>query len=383
MKCIVRSLHFVLTVALLFVSAADLKAVPCTAGTTFHWSSDVLRWGGNDVWTFGSAYIDGYYMWYWRPKVTTTSTLNGQVLFGRLNVIAYAGYGEEAVNQWHDAPQNVGTGLYGVSNIIEYLPDPGCDAISPINNSESLGVSRPYISGLNGIWWLGGGSDPANGYYNQGALTANKNCGAGDICNETPYWTVTLNPQKISLSCTVCNSNVATSLVPSQSLGDITILIDIGGFQSPAFNYTVNAPYRMSSSSPYVLDQTYQDGYWSYIYYRTYDLFGNAMPSIALNEQFGAFVNDQANNWAKPTAGGLSQYGGYDWWDNMYMYNCSSCSPPVQNPQNPLTNNRVDHAAQSWRIGSSTVGSGVLVQNNTHQRYTDHGRHTNIVSPVN
>jgi hypothetical protein len=146
-----------------------------------------------------------------RQNVTSTSTLNRHVLFRRLNVIAYAGYGEEAVNQRHDASQNVGTGLYGFSNIVTYLPDSACAAINPLNNSESLGVSRFYISGLNGIWWLGGGSEPADEYYNQGALTANKNCGASDICNEASYWTVTLDFQKLSLSYSVCNFMVSLS----------------------------------------------------------------------------------------------------------------------------------------------------------------------------
>jgi hypothetical protein len=204
------------------------------------------------VWTFSSGYIDDCYMWYWRPTVTTPSRLKGHVLFGRLNVVAYAAYGEEAVNQWHDAPHHVGTGLYAVSNNIAYLPDPGCDAIRLLNNTERLAVSRPYISGPNGIWWLGDGSAPANGYYNQGALTANTHCGAGDICNETPYWTVTMTPPPpLAVLFRVwfqCRDESCAQSVPNSSY--------------PAFAYTVNAPYQMGSSSPNVLDQAYQNSYW-------------------------------------------------------------------------------------------------------------------------
>ncbi len=370
-----------------FAPLVPLHAAQCTANTTFHWSSDVLRWGGNDVWSFGSGYIDGNYMWYWRPRVTSTSTLNGSVLLGRQNVVATASYGGEAVNQWHDAPQTTGTGIYAISNRIEYLPDSLCDSVSPINNTESLSVSRPYVTpNISGIWWLGGGADPDNGYYNQGYLTAHKGCSGSDICSETPFWTITANGQKLSLGCSVCDMNTVTSKEPSDAIGDITIVFDIGGFRSQPLGFTVNAPHRMASETPHVKDDLYQDGWWSYIFYRAFDLFNNTMSSVALNESFGAFVNDQDNNWAKPVARGLSGYSQWDFVDNMYMYNCPSCKPEIQNPPKPpipLGNSAVDHASQAWRIGSSTVGSGVRVQNNTHQRFQDHGRHTNIVSPVN
>jgi hypothetical protein len=42
----------------------------------------------------------------------------------------------------------------------------------------------------------------------------------------------------------------------------------------------------------------------------------------------------------------------------------------------------VDHWTGTWGIGSGTPGAGVTVQTNTWQRFQDHARHTNIVSPT-
>jgi len=95
-------------------------------------------------------------------------------------------------------------------------------------------------------------------------------------------------------------------------------------------------------------------------------------------------VRTQTNNWNKPTPYGLSAYNdaGY-WYDQIYFSSCSSCTPSYSGPHNPLLMIKVDHSTQTWRIGSATVGSGVEVQYDTFQRYTDHGQHNNIVSPVN
>ncbi len=51
---------------------------------------------------------------------------------------------------------------------------------------QTLVVYAPTVDGLSGIWRLGGGSDPTNGYYNQGLLTANAHCGDDDISTDTP-----------------------------------------------------------------------------------------------------------------------------------------------------------------------------------------------------
>lgn len=106
------------------------------------------------------------------------------------------------------------------------------------------------------------------------------------------------------------------------------------------------------------------------------------MTAINLNEQFGAFVTDinPPDNWASPTAGGYA--GSDNWFDQIYLSDrYLNLNPHPTNPQTPLGTTKVDHATQEWRMGSTTVGQGVKVQTNTLQRFTDHGTHTNIVSP--
>lgn len=384
--------YSILKLVLLLTSFSTLGiADPCTSGTTFFYSSDVIRYGANDVWSFGSGQIGGTFRYYWRPRVTSTSKLNGTVLGSRSNVVTTASYGSEAVNEWHDAPHTVGTGLYTIDNVISYLPDPGCDSTNAVSDSRSLSVLRPYISGSQAIWWLGGGSDSANGYSNSSTLSANGNGAAG-----TANWTIVSGP--VSTSCSSCGATTATSTGPSANCTyDVGIKISYSGFESNIFTMNVNRPRSLTAAyAPYgtaVSDQNNEDGYISRIGYISVDACGYAMSGIALNEQFGGWLyNNTTYDWNHPLAcydpatGSTtctSGYGGYVWQDSISQKLCASCSPVVKNPQSPLLDVRVDYATQYWRIGSSTIGSGVQVQTNTLQRYQDHGRHESINSPVN
>jgi hypothetical protein len=59
--------------------------------------------------------------------------------------------------------------------------------------------------------------------------------------------------------------------------------------------------------------------------------------------------------------------------------NCGGffCWPQAQNPTVPLGNTPVHFFGQEWWAGSLNIGSGVLVQTDTLQRYSDHPRHIN------
>jgi len=355
-----------------------------------------LRYGGNDVWSYAYNWTDGDdWLWYYRPKVTSTSKLNGAVIEGRENIVTLANYGGTALNQWHDAPQTRGTGQYSISSHFEWLAAPGCDPYPyTVDYTPTLSVSRPTINsyGALGVWWLGGGSDPGNGYYNQVALAAQKNCLAGDSCTETPVWSkVETGAGRIAFNCTTCESNVVTSQHESTAgygNWDITIKFSIGGFESEPLSFYVNAPYYvdLGNAPPgqpwgdYPLD----DGYESIEWYSNWDRWGNRMPSVALNNTFGTWQPDQTNNWNKPSNSGTSGYDNYYqvWSQDIYHYQCPTCNPAVTNPQTPLSGSKVDHSAEVWRIGNATPGNGVAVQTDTLQRYVDHGRQENVVTPV-
>jgi len=375
----------------LVAGAVSIEAYPCEAGTGFNYSSNVVRWRGNDVWSFGSAYVEGTYWWYHRPKVTSTSKLNGNVLSGRQGVVDVADYGYEALNEWHDAPQATGTGVYSIENHIQWLPRDGCDtAPYDYNLTEYLTVSRPTIQnyGILGVWWLGGGSDPDNDFFNQVLLDAEKNCGAGDSCTETPVWSkVETGEGQISLDCTYCVSNVATSQHPSapgQNF-DITIKFSIGGFESTPLSFYVNAPHDAQLRSvDGIVNEPFEDGYMTAYAYHTWDRWGNALPSMAFNEQFGVVQYDRDNDWPSFEAAGQPGFDFNTWYDVIFAHDGQDWNPQPTHPQDPLSDVGITYAPQTWRFGSATVGSGVAVQTDVLRFYIDHGMHDPpVVSPVN
>ena len=70
-------------------------------------------------------------------------------------------------------------------------------------------------------------------------MSVTTNCSS---CSETPHWTVTANPSKVSLSCSDCSSTIVTTQQPSSTIGDIHIEVSVGGFTSDTFYFTVDQP---------------------------------------------------------------------------------------------------------------------------------------------
>jgi hypothetical protein len=44
---------------------------------------------------------------------------------------------------------------------------------------------------------------------------------------------------------------------------------------------------------------------------------------------------------------------------------------------------KVQSALQTFKVGAEGLVGGIAVQQDTHQRYQDHGSHDSIVTPVN
>lgn len=368
----------------------QIAQAQCSDATTQAvYYSGVIRNGGNDVWTYAGAEVTGNYYLTWTTAVTLTERLNGSIFQSRQNVYATAGFGgNSTMLSYHDALSSSGPGDFTLSVFHEW--GSSCGNYISTTSNKSLTVQRPTINayGIYGVWWLGGGSDGSNGYYNTAVLGANKNCNPGDTCNETPAWSLTqLTPQKLMLNSSTGTSTTVTSLSASSAPGDITIKFNIGGFESEPLYFTVNAPYTLEARTSLNSHVADSDGYDSKIYYSIREkMYSTRMPSIALNESFGTWENDDTtNNWAKGTAGGLASFAPNDYWyDNIAISGCSLCSPGLQNPQTPLGSTTIDHVAQTWRVGNATVGSGVKVQTDRLQRFRDHGDHPSfyIVTPV-
>ena len=356
------SFLFVLTATACVQGSARAQ---CVGSNTTNWMGrDVIRLAGNSIFTWGASFTTGWYAYRWKGRVQATVRVNGSTIH---TGDVQGGWNQVAEIGWVDQPSSVGVGTFSINNTHTFESQCGHDRTE--YSDYSLLVQRPTISGVDTIWWLGGGSDPSNGYYNTSALTSDPK-GAPEV----PIWSVPFGGGKMSLSCSICTSNTATSQAPSSGCQyDITIKVSVGGLNSENFLMSVNQPSYLESLGPPVDAGWNAAGFKSTIPYRIRDHCNNPLSSIAVNEQFGPFVNDTSNNWPKPTPSNTSGFSGPGFSDVIGIWGSYTPQPLV--PQSPLTTTKVDHATQTFRVGSSTSGQGVQVQTNTHQKYLDHGRH--------
>jgi hypothetical protein len=364
-----------------FVGTGTVLLAQCPSGAVCVDTDDNFdRLNGNAVQGHVETSLFGDLQYYFYPSVAGQEDKDGSVL-STSSLIWGAQGGVIRYNFASITLSSSGPGTYTATGYHEiYCPTSLCGSevyYPPYTDgwngydAGSLSVQRPTVSGQPGLWWLGGGPDNPNSLYNQGYMSVTTNCSS---CSETPHWTVTANPSKVSLSCTDCSTLIITTQQPSSSIGDVHIQASIGGFPSDTFQFTVNQPRALVSQG--ISDSASgATGYQSLLYYTTIeDAYGSPFASIGINEQFGSFTADTTNNWPTPTAGGIATYSG-TWWDTISVACGSPCgASPLPLPPSGLSN-PVMHATQTWRAGSATLGTGVVVQVDTIQYYTDHGRH--------
>ncbi|MGH6839933.1 MAG: hypothetical protein ACREDT_14270, partial [Methylocella sp.] len=159
--------------------------------------------------------------------------------------------------------------------------------------------------------------------------------------------------------------------------------------------YTTSSAFTLGVGKPYMLlpsgvsdtaNKTY--AYSSRIHYMILDQNMNVLPeNVLVNEKFTtSLVNDYpGTNWRFPIDCGPSQVCKIlldpNNWNDVVEGEAKGFVPTLMNPQSPLGATAVDHWSGTWGIGDGHPGKGVTVQTNTWQKYQDHARHTNIVSP--
>jgi len=139
------------------------------------------------------------------------------------------------------------------------------------------------------------------------------------------------------------------------------------------------------------------NGYEMHVNYQQMTLCGTDPPMVEYhnNEVFaGDFIPDYAGeNWDPIPNGGVAgslsfqgtQYGTTQFLlatpgDPAYCGAPTLCIPQWSNPGvGPHT--LVEHVTRSFYVGSPNSRSGVRVQTDTFQMYTDSGWHTDIVTP--
>jgi hypothetical protein len=125
-----------------------------------------------------------------------------------------------------------------------------------------------------------------------------------------------------------------------------------------------------------------QWGYESRISYSIQDQYNNTLPRrVDINEDWTTnVVADAAGmNWRRGNPGPATVNPAN--FTDLIQGETNDKNPQPQNPQNPLGNTAVYHWGQAWFVGSRTIGAGIRVQTDTIQKYRDHARHENIVSP--
>jgi hypothetical protein len=138
------------------------------------------------------------------------------------------------------------------------------------------------------------------------------------------------------------------------------------------------------------VDRANGGGYASYIVYRILNQFGDTLPyRVGVNEKFTSDPepDEQFEDWRRGDAFGLEVNP--EGWSDLITSPATDdvtwptpLNPGESSPGGLPGDDPVDHWNGEWRVGSTSVGTGVLVQRNTWQRYQDHARHTNVVSPV-
>lgn len=256
------------------------------------------------------------------------------------------------------------------------------------------GAQTPTITGVNAFWWLGSGILSNGGtcsgqtgpcYYSQASWTANPNGNTG-----SPTWTVVNSATgggAVSLDCYSCTTVEATATAPSSGcVYDITVTVSYNGNTSAPFTVAIIKPSMTTLQSGYPLDQSANVAYSTTGYvgfvtttnWNVTDTCGASDGGFDVNEVFDTFTNDTANNWGTPAAGNgyISGSIAHDYIALVASAIGNPTSPPVQNPQSPLSSNKIYHD-YPWElfVFSQTSGQGDIVRSDKQQWYQDHGRH--------
>ncbi len=258
-----------------------------------------------------------------------------------------------------------------------YIPYAGCYCNEPVSPEGDGPVGVVAISGPQTVWWFNG--QTPSGYTTTITLTALPS-GASSYT-----WAFSQGGNKATFSGqsgnTINLTGTGLSVAPG---GDVKVKVTVNGVTSPDYAITVRGPKTLvAGATNDGANSTY--GYDSWLNYTIKDNLSQLLPSsIPLNEKWTSPVtNDYSNaNWRRLAAAGLTtpdstfadHIGGEA--INLPAY------PVPTSPQSPLSSTTVQHWGQEWRVGSTTSGAGARVQTDNIQKYLDHARHTNIVSPA-
>jgi hypothetical protein len=367
---------------LVWVLAAHAQN-PCSLETAYAYGSSPppIRTDSNHVKTYGQTWVTGDVYLVWTPWEEAWQQLNGSNI--TTGYTSNNNPGSTAQSNWSNILNSSGPGSYRDYSYHWVVPASSCTGwvtdYLGYTTGNTLTITRPTISGVNAFWWLGNGILSDQGYHAQSALTGNANGASGSA-----YWSVQTvsGGGSVSISCSVCTSNTATSTAASKGCTeDVTIYASYGGFNSDPFKVMITAPSTLTPVSGSPKDQANGDGFKSTYQWGLTDNCNQRDYGLDGNEVLGSWVDDyynstgRHNNWRKPTPW-KSFNSDYIWQDDIGISNCGGgCSPQWSNPKPTLSTVKVMSAPFSFYIGTQTSSSGIKLMSNTTQFYLDHGRH--------
>jgi|ERR1035441_3752019 hypothetical protein len=401
-------LHRSACVALLAAACSLNAAAQCTDSTTWEqWAATTVRLNGNDVRGYASHSITGDYRYYWYMYLQSWNYKSGTLIGSYPNGYA-SPEGTTAWQQYDATLQYWGPGSYSVTEYVSsYSPycdqwePPWSNGVSPWYYSNVTTVVRPtrpdYGPAGHTVFYLGPGISNDQAYSNNTALIAGNPNGAP----ETPQWVFTAGSAFGTLSCTTCSQPLFTATQASASCQDYSVVLNTSynGFQSDPFYMFINAPNNEEASTctpnlgcpatwNYTID--WYNGWASFIFYTTDTLcaLDGPMTAYDMNESFGSWVPPDYTGatWSPPTP---NPWGvpASEWYDELsFACPANNCTPmpvkPTVNCWPDCGTVKVQHATQTLKVGTQNMGHGFAVQQDTQQRFLDHGEHDNIVTPI-
>jgi hypothetical protein len=258
-----------------------------------------------------------------------------------------------------------------------------CGAYPPLTIDLTV---KPILNGSKTLWWFNGEMPP--GYSVKTSLTAAPTDAA------TYLWKIKAGADKVEFSnksSRITTTSAATPIMSKSSNGssksrDIKVTVTVNNIESDPFRMTVLVPNSLiPQKKGFTKDEPDKDyGYKSTINYVVLDQMGDPLPAfVPLNEEFTRpLVKDYiATDWRRGPDGGTTQNPRNIQDEIQGEVVGFGLNPEPQTPQMPLGKVKIEHWNGRWQIGSTTVGKGRTVQTNVWQKYRDHGRHENIVSP--
>jgi hypothetical protein len=396
-----RCLPLVGAVMLSVLCAVAAQALtPCDSQTVngFGKSYDPIRIDSNHIKTYGASWTTGDTGGYWTPYSESWQQLNGSNITS--GATASATPNTTATSTWTTVLNSNGPGAYRDYSNHRFVPSSVCSNYGTLTIGNTTGaaltIARPtrpdYQSGQPSLTFLGLGTPSDGAYYTQTVLTL----GAANGATDTPVYVITAGSTKLSLSCTNCSTPTATATGASSACDyyDVLVNASYGGFLSdPMFIY-IKAPRITVTANDADEDvwnwpRSWGNGWKSSINYTTTDTCGYTLSAYHMNESFGSWTPADYSDasWNPPTPKPWN-VPATQWADELsFQCPAGDCNPMPANPPTgcwPTCGTvKIQHALQTFKVGSETSGVGIAVQQNTHQRYQDHGAHEVIVTPVN